>query len=113
MFFQNFFHKCELCIVNSKNYFDFEKIFVLKLFKILTNQCAPDLNRDLSSNFWWLRSANHMKFIEEYVMWLEKHALVKTNIYQWAKYGFAFWSLNKKDNLWSGNTDKGSRHSGQ
>ena len=29
---------------------------------------APTLNRGLSSNFWWMRSANHVKFTEECVM---------------------------------------------
>ena len=29
------------------------------------NQSAPGLNRGLSSNFWWLKSANHVKFTEE------------------------------------------------
>ena len=31
-------------------------------------QNAPGLNRGLSSNFWWLRSANHVKFTEECMM---------------------------------------------
>ena len=35
------------------------------------------LNRGLSGNFWWLISANHMKFTEECVMCTGKHVLVK------------------------------------
>ena len=40
-------------------------------------QSPPGLNRGLSSNFWWLRSAHHEKFTEECVMHTEKHVLVK------------------------------------
>ena len=29
-----------------------------------TNQSALCLNRGLSSDFWWLRNANHVKFTE-------------------------------------------------
>ena len=29
---------------------------------------TSNLNRGLLSNFWWLRSANHVKFTEECVM---------------------------------------------
>ena len=49
----------------------------LRLFKMKTNQTAPGLKRGLSSNFWWLRSANHEKYIEEYMLYMEKHAKVK------------------------------------
>ena len=35
------------------------------------------VNRGLILNFWWLRSANHVKFTEEHVMSTEKHVLVK------------------------------------
>ena len=44
------------------------KIFVLRLFKMAENQSAVGLNRGLSWNFWWLRSANYVKFTEERVM---------------------------------------------
>ena len=37
------------------------------------NQSVPGLNRALPLNFWWQRSANHVKFAEEYVMCIEKH----------------------------------------
>ena len=33
---------------------------------------------DLSSNFWWFRSANHLEFIEECGMCMEKHESKKT-----------------------------------
>ena len=32
------------------------------------NQGLQDLNSGLSSNFWWLRSAKHVKFAEECMM---------------------------------------------
>ena len=61
------------------------------------------MNRDLSSNFWWLRSANHVKFTEESVICTEKHVLVRT-MYKWAKLGFDNMRLNRKDSTWRGNT---------
>ena len=45
------------------------------------------LNRNLSSNFWWFRKANHVKFTDERVMCTEEHVLVKKNVYKWAKHG--------------------------
>ena len=39
------------------------------------NQSASGLNRGLLSNFWWLRSANHVKFTEECMMFMEKYVL--------------------------------------
>ena len=41
-------------------------------------QNSPGLNRSLSLNFCWLRSANHMKFKEECVMCMKKHVSIKT-----------------------------------
>ena len=41
------------------------------------NHSAPSLNRSLSLKFWWLRSANHVKFTEKCVMCIEKHNVVK------------------------------------
>ncbi len=61
----------------SKNYFNLIKIF----FEVIQNNSksnnAPGLNRGLSSNYWWLRIANHMKFTEEWIICTEKHVLVK------------------------------------
>ena len=37
-------------------------------------ESAPTLNRGLSSDFWWLRSANHVKFTE-CMMHMEEHVL--------------------------------------
>ena len=34
-------------------------------------------NKGLLSSFWWLKSANHLKFTGECVMCMEKHDLVK------------------------------------
>ena len=63
-------------LVYSKN-FNFTRIFILRLFKMVANQIATGLNRSLSSNFGWLRSANHVKCTEECVMCTGKHVLVK------------------------------------
>ena len=41
------------------------------------NQSAPGFNRGLTSDFWWLRSAKYVKFIEEHVMYTKKDILVK------------------------------------
>ena len=54
-----------LGLIYCKNYFNYSKIFVLKLF-----------NRGLSPNFQWLRSANLVKFPEEFMICMEKLALV-------------------------------------
>ena len=39
------------------------------------------VTRGLSWNYWWLRDTNHVKFTGEWVMFLEKHTLVKKNIF--------------------------------
>ena len=70
-------------MVNSKNHFNPIEIFVSRLFRMTANQNAPDLNRGLSSNFWWLRSANHVKFTEERVLCTENHVLAKKNFTNW------------------------------
>ena len=64
-----------LKLVYSKNYFNLTKIFVLRLFKMVTNQTGS--NRGLLSNFWSLKSTNHKKFTEECEMCMEKHVLIK------------------------------------
>ena len=58
------------------------------------NQSASGSNRVLSSNFWWLRNANHVKFTEESAMCMEKRFNQK-NIYKWAKH-FGFVTELKK-----------------
>ena len=40
-------------------------IFVVSLFKMAANQSVPGLNRGLTSNFWWLRIVNRVRFTEE------------------------------------------------
>ena len=40
-------------------------------------QSVPGLNRDMSLNFYWLRSANHMKSIDKCVKGMKKHVLAK------------------------------------
>ena len=44
-------------------------------------QSAPGLNRSLSSNFWWLKRENHVKFTEECFMFTEKPVLVKKKMF--------------------------------
>ena len=58
---------------------------------------TPGLNRGLSSNFWWLRSANHVKFMGGWVMYMEKHVLVKKNVCKCAKHGFALMGIGRKN----------------
>ena len=57
-------------LVYSKNYFNLAKIFVLRLFKMVANQaeCSRLEQRSVIKFFLWLRSANYVKFTEEYVM---------------------------------------------
>ena len=102
IFFPEFFSiKCKLhCLelVHCKIYFSFAKINILKLFKIAANQTG--LNRGLSSNFWWLRSANHLKFTEECVMCMEKHVFVKKIFTNELNMNFATMCLNWKDSQW-------------
>ena len=47
------------------------------LFKMVGDWLAPSFNRGLLLNFWLLRSVNHLKFKEEYVMYTEKYVLVR------------------------------------
>ena len=55
------------------------------LFKMVGNESAPDLNRDLLSKFSWLRRANHVKLIKECAMRTKKYALVKKKIFEMSK----------------------------
>ena len=66
------------------------------LFKMMANQSNSSLNRGLSSNFWQLKSANHMKFKEECGVGTEKHVLVKEFFFKWVKRSFATTSLSQK-----------------
>ena len=61
-------------------------------------QIVPSLNRGLSSNFCWLRSAYYVKFTAENVMCSEKHVLVK-KVYKWAKYEFAAICLSQEKTM--------------
>ena len=68
----------------STNYLNHTKILIFRLFKTGANRSAPDFKRVPTSHFWWLKSANHVKFPEKCVM--EKHVLVKkifTNRFIW------------------------------
>ena len=79
-FFQNFFHKCKLCIV--WNWF-IEKIIWIpqnSCFEAIQNGSTSGVNRGLSSNLSSLRCANKVKFTEESVMWKNKHVLVKKSL---------------------------------
>ena len=83
LFFQrNFFHKCKLWFL--WNWFIVKVISIeqkyffwgyLKWQQI--KQSVPGLNRGLSLNFWWLKSANHMKFTAEGMICTEKYILLK------------------------------------
>ena len=63
-------------------YLSFQHIWFISFYLPL-NICfeciqnSGNLNRILSSDFWWLRSANHVKFIEEFVMCIGKQVLVR------------------------------------
>ena len=63
---------------------------------MVANLSASGVNRDLSSKFWWL-SANHLKFTEELVMYLEKHVsgLKKKKKKKKCLHGFATVSESK------------------
>ena len=67
-------------LVSTKNQFNLTKIIVLKLFRMVTNQSAPNLNRSLPQNFGLLRNANHVKFTEEWMICTEKDVLVKKSL---------------------------------
>ena len=53
------------------------------------------MSRVLSLNLCWLRSANHVKFTEEYLMCTDKYVLIKT-----IKKGFATRNLSQKVSPW-------------
>ena len=55
-----------------------------------------------SSNLWWLKIANYMKFTEDCEMCLD--VLVKKNLYKWVKHECVIISQNWKDGPWSGHT---------
>ena len=44
------------------------------------NQSIPGFNRVISSNIWWLRNANHVKFTEERMICIEKQLLSKKSL---------------------------------
>ena len=78
IFFSKFFsHKRESCFVwncfITKMILISQKYLFWGYLKWLPiRQSAPGLNKGLSSNFWWLRTVNHVKFTEECVMCMEK-----------------------------------------
>ena len=85
-------HKCKLCIV--WNWFLAKIILILQKYLFWDyskwqqiKQCVPGLNRGLCLSFWWLRSANHMKFTEECVICIEKLVLVKRIFINWLTMG--------------------------
>ena len=80
--FKNFFPNCKFYIfwnsVRTKTILIKQKYLFCcnsKWWQIKQN--VPSLNRVLSNFFWWLRSANHVKFTEGTVMCMEKRVLVK------------------------------------
>ena len=78
--FQNFFQKYKLCFV--WNWFIAKIILILQKYLFCGYSKWQQIGvilawTGLSSNFWWVRSANHGKFTEECVMCTEKYVLVK------------------------------------
>ena len=73
-FCSEIFHNIFLCFFRIDFYNT--KIFVSRLLKTGTIQSTPCLNRGLSSNIWWLRTGNCVKFTEEWVIFSDKQILV-------------------------------------
>ena len=61
------------------------------------------MNRDLSSNFGWLRNTNHMKFTEECLMHTEKYVSAKRIFTNWAKHWVCKTRLSQRDGSRRGN----------
>ena len=61
---------------------------------MVANQSVPGLNRGLSSDFWRLRRANHVKFTEECVICMEKIVWRGIFFFKWAKNVFGTTSLS-------------------
>ena len=78
IFFRFFFYKCKHCIVWNWFIVKINLISQNNFFEAIQRSSKSHrLNRGMSSNFWWLRSTNHMKFTDECMMCIEKHVLVK------------------------------------
>ena len=60
-----------------------------------TNQSTSGLNRVLPSNFWWLRSANHVKFTENCVISTYMYVLVKKMFTNGLNIGLILWAFVK------------------
>ena len=89
----------------AKGNFSLNKIFVFRLSKI--KEYALDLNRGLSSNFCWLKSANDEKFAEKCVICMKENFLVKIKIMMFTeglKKGFAITSQSQNSSPSSENT---------
>ena len=95
-------------------------IYLVTLWYNLTKLCfeviqngsksngAPGSNRSLTTNYWYLKSVNHVKLTEECVMYIEKHILVNRNVYKWAKHVFFFphkLTSKRQSMNWKPNTD--------
>ena len=94
IFFSEFFlytwKPCCLKSLHCKNLFNHAGIFVLRPFKIVTNQTENfRLEVESVSKFWCLRNANHMKFTKECRMYIEKH--IKRIFTNWLNMGFPLW----------------------
>ena len=62
---------CKIILISQKYFFWGNS----KWWKI--KKISPSLNRDLSSKFFWLRSANYVKFTEECVTCMERNVICK------------------------------------
>ena len=65
-----------------------QKKILLSLFKMVTNQNSPGLNRGLSSNICWLRSENYVEFTDKICDVHGHVVLVEKNVYEWTKQDF-------------------------
>ena len=70
------------------------------------------MNGSVSSNTFWLKNSNHLKFTEEFVICTKKHVFVKY-VYKLAKNGFPTLSLHRKDSLLTLPERKRAEFSGQ
>ena len=60
---------------------------------------VPGLNWGLSLNFFGLRSANHMKFTEEYVMYMKMHVLINKMFTNGLNMGLLLTSQSKRQSI--------------
>ena len=94
-----FFKKCKLCI--DWNWFIAKITLISQKYLFWgyskwqqIKKSTRGLNRELSSNFYWLRIANHGNLTEDWVMCMEKHILVKKYVYRCSRDEFSMINLS-------------------